>query len=193
MNSASQSYPDAERARQLVGDIEDLTARGWRMASAAWFPLLCVAVTILASVPAGILLEGRGSVGLYWLFAAPLTAVASGWYFTTGRTQLPEMRGLVLGVTGLAMLTGTLLLGLFIDGDWGFAAPWLTIGIGFAVFGVAMRSATLAVVGAVSFVAAIVVTLTDPADSYAILALAVGATAALATFAELLHTDPARR
>ncbi|WP_280233762.1 hypothetical protein [Nocardia cyriacigeorgica] len=192
MNSASQSYPDAERARQLVGDLEQLTARGWRIAAAAWFPSLCAAVTILASVPAGILLDGHGGVGLYWLFAVPLAAVATAWYFTTRRVQLPETRGAVLGLAGLLMIAGTLLLGRILDDALAFAAPWLTIGIGFAVFGVAMRAVGPLLVGLVSLAASIIVSVTDPAHAYSILALAVGGTAALAVFAELVRTDPAR-
>ncbi|NNH70547.1 hypothetical protein HLB23_11855 [Nocardia uniformis] len=191
MNSASQSYPDAADARQLLGDIERLTARGWRMASPAWFPLLCVAVAVLASVPAGIALEG-GSPGWYWLIVAPLTTIASSWYFLTRRAQIPDTRGVVLGLTGLAMLTGTMLFGALVDGNWAVATPWLVIGIGFGVFSIAMRSIGAAAFSAVTIIAAVTVAITEPAEGYAILAFVVGATAALAAFIEMVRADGAR-
>ena len=95
-------------------------------------------------------------------------------------------------MTGVAMLTGTLILGRVIGGSWGAVTPWLVLGIGFGVFAVAWRSITTAVVSVVCLAAAIPVAIIDPSQGYEIIALAVGVTAGVAALAELVRTDVVR-
>src|SRR5688500_11009160 len=111
MNSASQSNSDAEDARLLLGDMTALTRQGWKLAAPMWFPLLCVAVAVLASVPAALLLNARNGVGWYWLVVSPLTAAVCGWYFVRRPAQLPDVRGVAVLLTGLAMVVAAEVIG----------------------------------------------------------------------------------
>ncbi|WP_206511906.1 hypothetical protein C5142_12970 [Rhodococcus sp. BGS-1C] len=190
MNSASPSKPSADEARQLVGDIETWSDQGRRMSSPVWFPLLCVAVAVLAAIPAGIVL-GESWSGLYWAVMAPASAVASGWFFATRRVQPPVKLGVVVLVTGVVMLLATMTLLWFVGGPWVAVGPWLVLGIGLGIFALAWRSITIALVAAASAVSATAVALADFDSGYALVALVVGLVAAIAVFVELIRTDTA--
>ncbi|GAA5094182.1 hypothetical protein [Nocardia iowensis] len=192
MNSASQSQPDVEGARQLVGDIEKWTAQGWKLGSPVWFPLLCVAVEVLASVPVVNLLDSGNGVSLYYTMVSPLTAVACAWFFVSRRVQAPESRGGLAFLTGMVMLAATLGASWLYRGEWASAIPWLIVGTGLAVFAAAWRSMTTAAVAIVCVATPVIVAIADPEDGYSVVALAVGVTAALAVFVELVRADPAR-
>ncbi|WP_147287224.1 hypothetical protein [Nocardia otitidiscaviarum] len=189
MNSASQSNPGSEQARQLVDDMEHLTRRGWKLAAPMWFPMLCIAVTTLASVPAAILFEGTNAMGWYWVVVSLAAALACGWYFSTRRVQLPDLRGGIVILAALGLLVSTQMLGWFYRGEWALVAPWLAVGIGLAVFAAALRSLTTAAVALASIAVAVVVGITEPEHGYALLALVVGVTAVLAAMVELVRTD----
>ncbi|WP_306362881.1 hypothetical protein [Nocardia sp. CC227C] len=189
MNSASQSNPDAEHARQLVDDMEHLTRRGWRLAAPMWFPMLCVAVSTLASVPVAILLDGSNAMGWYWVAVSLASALACGWYFSTRRVQLPDLRGGIVLLAGLGLLVSTQLLVWFYRGEWALVAPWLAVGIGLAVFAAALRSLTTAAVALAGIAGSVIVGLTGPEHGYVLLALVVGVTAALAAMVELVRAD----
>lgn len=190
MSSASQSEPDVATARRLVGDIEGWKSSGRRLASPVWFPLLCAAITMLASVPASIVLGQGSSAGIYWAVAAPVTAIASGWFFATRRAQPPVATAALTMTVGLALLAATLILVFVYKGAWAEVAPWLAVGTGFGLFAAAWRSITTAVFAAVCVGTSIGVAVADPVNGYAILALAIGLTAALAVFAELVRAVP---
>ena len=192
MNSASQSSADVDAARVLVADAEMLGSRGWRMASPVWFPLLWASVTVLASVPAALLLDGSNAAGWYWAVMAPVSAVATGWFFETRRAQPPARVGLVVLATGLAMLVATLGVVLLAGGAWDMA-PWLVVGGGFAVFAAAWRSMSTAGFAAVTLVTAVTVAVAEPANGHLVVALVVGVAGALAAMVELVRADPARR
>ena len=191
MNSASQSKADAGAARRLLGEVDELTARGRRLASPVWFPQLCAAVAILASVPAGLLLGSEDGAGWYWSVAAPLTAVASGWFFATRRAQPPAAVGALVLATGLLTLAGSLAIVWLGDGSWAMA-PWLVFGVGFGVFAVAWRSQSTAVVSAVTVATALVVAVLAPGNGYLVVALVVGLVAAIAAASELVRAEPGR-
>ncbi|MGW0250315.1 hypothetical protein ACWDYH_27180 [Nocardia goodfellowii] len=193
MNSASQSNSDAGDARVLLGDMETLARRGWTLAAPMWFPLLCVAVAVLASVPATSLLDGRNSAGWYWLVVSPLTAVICGWYFARRPAQLPDGRGVAALVTGVAMVISTQFVGWVVAGTWALVAPWLAVGSGLAVFAVALRSMATAAVALAAIGVSVAVAIIQPANGYAWLALVVGLTAAVAAVAELVRADPGQR
>lgn len=190
MNSATQSKRD--EARELLAAAEDWSAAGWRLASPAWFPLLCVAVSVLASVPIALLLDNANGAGIYWLVAAPVCAVASGWFFATRRVQPPAKVGAIALVTGIAMLGANLALAWANRGAWADVIPWLVLGVGLGIFATAWRSISTAAVALTCVLTAVVVAITDPADSYPILAAIIGCAAALAVFVELVRTDPGR-
>ncbi|SDE92611.1 hypothetical protein SAMN05660485_02142 [Blastococcus fimeti] len=179
-------------ARSLVSDAEALRTRGWRMASPVWFPLLWTSMTVLASVPAALLLDGANAAGWYWAVMAPVSAVVSGWFFSTRRAQPPVRVGLVVLATGLAMLLASGAIVWLADGSWDMA-PWLVVGAGFAVFAAAWRSASTAVFAAATLGTAVTVSLVDPDDRYLVVALVVGVVGALAALAELVRADPERR
>ncbi|QNG17579.1 hypothetical protein G4H71_06635 [Rhodococcus triatomae] len=187
MNSASQSNPDAAAARGLVSDIEKWSSQGRRLAAPVWFPLLCVATAVFAWVPAALLL-GESSY-LYWVVVAPLTAIASGWYFATRRVQPAEAPGLLALATGAVMLLGVLALVLFYRGSWANVAAWLVVGVGLGILALTWRSVTTGAVAAVALVTAAVVTITEPAQSEVVLVLVVGTAAALGVFVEVLRTE----
>ena len=83
MNSASQSQSSSFDPSALVDDVQQWTRAGRRMASPVWFALLCAGISILTWVPLGLLVDSDSFSGWYWGIVAPLTAVASGWYFRT--------------------------------------------------------------------------------------------------------------
>jgi hypothetical protein len=186
MNSASQSKDAVEAARVLVSDADGLSARGWRMASPVWFPLLWTSVSVLASVPAALLLDGANAAGWYWAVMAPVSAVASGWFFATRRAQPPVRIGLVVLVTGLAMLAASAGIVGLAGGTW-VMAPWLVLGAGFAVFAVAWRSASTAVFAGATTATALAVAVVEPDDGYLVVALVVGVVGALTAMVELLR------
>ncbi|EME23191.1 hypothetical protein G419_04563 [Rhodococcus triatomae BKS 15-14] len=157
------------------------------MAAPAWFPLLCVSVTVLAWVPASLLLGDASAV--YWYVVAPLSAVASGWYFSTRPAQPALRPGLIALVTGVAMLLGVVALLSFGSGEWMDVAPWLVVGAGLGVFALCWHSLATGVVAAVTLAASAVVAVVDPGQSQAALALVVGVAAAVGTVADLLRTD----
>ncbi|WP_194819746.1 hypothetical protein [Nocardia sp. XZ_19_385] len=189
MNSASQSNPGAEDARQLLGNMTTLTQRGWKLAAPMWFPLLCVAVAVLASVPATLLLNARNGVGWYWLVVSPLTAVVCGWYFVRRPAQLPDVRGVAVLITGIAMVVAAEVIGWVYDGAWAMVAPWLAVGLGLAVFAVALRSAATAVVALATIGVSVAVAVIEPEHGYAWIALVVGLTAAVAAVTELMRAE----
>ncbi|MEV6275262.1 hypothetical protein [Nocardia sp. NPDC051832] len=166
-----------------------LTRRGWKLATPMWFPLLCVAVSVLASVPATLLLESRDGAGWYWVVVSPLTAVVCGWYFVRRPAQLPDVRGVSVLLTGIAMVVAAQVAGWVYRGEWALVAPWLAVGLGLAVFAVALRSAATAAVALATVGVAVVVGVTEPAHGYAWIALVVGLTAAVAAGAELVRAE----
>lgn len=159
------------------------------MSSPSWFPLLLAGVTILASVPAGLLLQGTNAAAAYWFVAAPLTAVVSGWYFSTQRAHPPVKLGVVVLLVGMVMLVGTLALVWLQPSIWSGVAPWLVVGTGFGLFAYAWRSVPTGAVSGVAIATSVVVALTDPANSYFILALAVGLVAACAGMYEIIAAE----
>jgi hypothetical protein len=181
MDSASQSE------RLLIAHVDQLTERGWRMASPVWFPLLCTAVTVLASAPVALLLDRHDGAGLYWLVAAPLSALASAWFFTTRRAEPPPAVGTTVLVTGLLMLALTMTLAWLGGGNWSAVAPWVVVGIGFGVFAVAWRSTTTGAVSAACLLSAVLVGPVDVPYGDLVPVVVIGLTAALATFVELLR------
>ena len=189
MNSASQSKGDVDAARVLVADAAALSMRGWRLASPVWFPLLWTSVAVLASVPAALLLDGSDAAGWYWAVMAPASAIASGWFFSTRRAQPPVRVGLVVLATGLAMLGATTGIVWLADGTWDMA-PWLVVGIGFAIFAAAWRSVSTAVFAAATVATALAVAVVEPANGYLVVALVVGVVAGLAAMVELVRADP---
>ena len=189
MNSATQSR---RAARELLAAAEGWSATGWRLASPAWFPLLCIAVSVLASVPIGMLLDSADGAGRYWLVAAPLCAVASGWFFATRGVQPPAKVGAAAVVTGVAMLVANLALAWAFDGAWTAIVPWLVLGVGLGIFATAWRSSTTAGVAAICIGTAVAVAIADPANAYLILASIVGCAAALGVFVELVRADAGR-
>lgn len=191
MNSASQSETDVTAARRLLGEVDGLTARGRRLASPVWFAQLSAAIAVLASVPAGLLLDGVDGAGWYWAVAAPATAIASGTYYATRRVQPPAALGVLVLGTGLAMLAGCLAIVWLGNGSWAMA-PWLVVGVGFGAFAVAWRSVSTAVVAGVTVGTALLLAVTEPVDEYLILALVVGLVAAVAAVAELVRAEPGR-
>lgn len=158
------------------------------MSSPVWFPLLCVAVAVLAAVPAGIVL-GESWSGLYWAVMAPVSAVASGWFFATRRVQPPVKLGVLVLLTGLVMVLATMSLLWFLGGPVAAVGPWLVLGIGLGIFALAWRSVTTALVAVASLVSATAVALADLDDGYALVALVVGLVAAVAVFVELIRDD----
>lgn len=189
MNSASQSNSDAEAARRLVDDMEQLTKRGWKLAAAMWFPMQCVAVATLASVPAAILLDSDFAMGLYWSIVSPVTAIACGWYFSTRRVQLPDLRGGLVLLTALAMVGSAKLFGWLYHGEWALVAPWLAVGLGLGIFAVALRSFATGAVALVCLTISVIVAVTEPEHGYVLLALTVGVAAALAATVELIRAE----
>jgi hypothetical protein len=189
MSSASQSEDEVETARALLSDADGLSARGWRLASPVWFPLLWTSLAVLASVPAALLLDGSNAAGWYWAVMAPVSAVVSGWFFATRRAQPPVRSGLVVLVTGLAMLGASAAVVRLADGTW-VMAPWVVLGVGFAVFAAAWRSVSTAVFAGVTLATALAITVVEPQDDYLVVALVVGVVAGLAAMAELLRADP---
>ncbi|APE34912.1 hypothetical protein BOX37_14225 [Nocardia mangyaensis] len=167
-----------------------LTRRGWKLATPMWFPLLCVAVTVLASVPVGVLLDSGIGIGWYWLVASPLSAIVSGWYFTRRPTQMPDLRGLAVLFTGMGLLIAVGLIAWLYRGAWSLVAPWLVVGIGLAALAVGMRSLATAVVGGTAIASALVVAIVDPAHGYSWLALIIGLVAAVAAATEMLRIEP---
>jgi hypothetical protein len=181
MDSASQSE------RDLLAHVDELSDRGWRMASPVWFPLLCTAVTVLASAPIALLLDRDNGAGLYWTVAGPLSAVASAWFFTTRRAEPPPAVGAAVLAAGLLMLALTLTLAWFDVGGWSTVAPWVVVGIGFGVFAVAWRSATTGAVSAACLLSAALVGPIDVGYGDLVPVVVIGLTAAAATFVELLR------
>lgn len=159
------------------------------MSSPVWFPLLCVAVAVLAAVPAGIVL-GESRSGMYWAVMAPATAIASGWFFATRRVQPPVKLGVLVLLTGLVMLLTTMTLLWFVGGPWAAIGPWLVLSIGLGIFALAWRSVTTALVAVASLASATAVALADLDNGYALVALVVGMAAAIAVFVELIRDDP---
>ncbi|MEU8897464.1 hypothetical protein [Nocardia sp. NPDC048505] len=189
MNSASQSYPDSANARKLLGDMETLARHGWKLAAPMWLPLLCVAVTVLASVPAALLLDAHNGAGWYWVVAAPLSAVLCGWYFARRPAQVPAGRGVAALLTGVAMVAATTVAGGLYRGEWAMVAPWLAVAAGLGALAVALRSWATAAVALSTVAVSVAVALAEPADGYAWLALVVGLTAALAAAVELVRAE----
>ncbi|SOE02900.1 hypothetical protein [Blastococcus haudaquaticus] len=191
MNPATNVNGDVEAARRLIGDAEALGERGWRLASPVWFPQIVTALAVLASVPVALLLDQDNGAGWYWTVMTPVAAVASGWFFASRGVRAPDRVGLVVLATGVAMLIGSLLVVRLAAGSWDMA-PWLILGMGFAVFAAAWRSVSTAVIALAVLGAVVAVTLTDAADSYLVLALVVGVVAGGAAVVELVRADPAR-
>lgn len=190
MNSASQSERSADTARALVADIERWTGQGRRMAAPAWFALLCVSIAVLAWVPASLLLGSASPV--YWYVVAPLSAVVSGWFFSTRPAQSATRPGLIVLAAGLVMLAGALVLVAVYRGAWADAAPWLVLGAGLGVFAVCWRSVTTGAVAAVTVFSSVVVAAADPDQSQVVLALVVGVTSAVGAVADLVRTVDSR-
>ncbi|MFF0526867.1 hypothetical protein ACFYT3_00635 [Nocardia amikacinitolerans] len=188
MNSASQSNSAAGAAR-LLGDMETLTKRGWALAAPMWFPLLWVTVSVLASVPAALLLDRHNGAQWYWIVVTPVGVVVCAWYFMRRPVQVPDGRGMAVALTSVAMAVTATGIGWVYRGEWAIVAPWLAVGVGLAVLAVALRSAATAAVAAVTMAVSLAVGLIDPAHGYAWLALVVGLAAALAAGVELLRAE----
>ncbi|MFD1815577.1 hypothetical protein [Rhodococcus gannanensis] len=187
MNSASQSEPSAAAARELVAAVELWSEQGRRMAAPAWFPLLCVSVTVLAWAPASLLLGDASAV--YWYVVTPLSAVTSGWYLSTRPAQPAARPGVAALVTGMAMLLGVIALLTFGSGEWMNVAPWLILGCGLGVLALCWHSAATGTVAAVTLATSVLVAVIDPDQSQAALALIVGVAAAIGAVIDLLRTD----
>ncbi|NLU82325.1 hypothetical protein [Rhodococcus sp. HNM0569] len=187
MNSASQSEPSAAAARALTADIAQWSRQGRRMATPSWFVLLCVSISILAWIPASLLLGDASH--LYWYAVAPLSALVSGWYYATRPAQPAAWPGLVGIATGAVMLVAVLAIVAFVRGDWADAGPWLVLGSGLGVFASSWRSPTLGAVAAATLTTVAVVAVTDPAQGQAILALVVGVAAALGAAVDLVRAE----
>lgn len=159
------------------------------MSSPSWFALLLAGIAILASVPAALLLQGTNAATAYWFVAAPLTVVASGWYFSTRSAHPPLKMGVAVLIVGVAMLLGTLLLVWSQPSIWSGMALWLVVGTGFGMFAYAWRSLATGVVSGVAIAVSVIVALAEPANSYVILALAVGLVAACAGMCEIVAAE----
>ncbi|MBD8507217.1 hypothetical protein HT102_12050 [Hoyosella sp. G463] len=192
MNSATQSN-SAEDAKDALAEAARLRDQGWRMASPTWFPLLVSGTVVLASAPAGLLLGTIGAAGLYWPIAAVLSAVLCAWYFLALPAQAPARTGGTVLATGISMLVAVLLLLWFAPGDVLSVAPWLVLGAGFAVFGVAWRSIHAGAFAAITLVATLAIVITGPGNGDVILGLVVGLAAISAAAAELLGAARTRR
>jgi hypothetical protein len=187
MNSASQSQPDVETARQMLQDSEELTRSGWRMASPAWFPLILVSMTVLASVPVALLLDRPNGAAVYWVVAGPLAAIASGWFFATLPAQPPTGAGMVVLATGAALLAGTLWLAFFGPQGWSVSAPWIVVGIAFGIFAAAWRSVPTGAFAVVSLLAGIGFALAPVPRADIILAVVIGLAAGTAALVDLVQ------
>jgi hypothetical protein len=191
MEPATHVNGDVETARRLVGEADALEERGWRLASPVWFPQIVTALAVLTSVPVALLLDQPNGAGWYWTVMAPVTAIASGWFFASRGARAPERVGLLVLVTGLGMLVGSLLVVRLAGASWDLA-PWFVVGTGFAVFAAAWRSVSTGVVAVAVLGTALSVTVTDAADSYLVLAVVVGVVAGAAGVVELVRADPVR-
>lgn len=174
----------------LLDDVERWDRAGRRMASPVWFALLCVGATVLASVPAALLIDSSNGLVLYWSVIAPLTAVASGWYFQTRGAHPPERAGIVVLLAGVSMLAGVLALVWFGSGSFAHVTPWIVLGAGFGLFALAWRSWTAGAVAASSLVTSAIVGITDLDKGEVLLALVVGLVAIVGTFVELVRESP---
>lgn len=188
MNSASQSQ--SAEASGLLADVDRWDRAGWRLASPVWFVLLCAGASILASVPVAVLVDGDRGVVVYWSVVAPLTAIASAWYFQTRGATPPPQAGVAILLTGMAMLVAVLAVIWFGSGPQGLVTPWVVIGVGFALFALAWRSWTVAAVAVASLGTIAVASLADLGHGDVLVALVVGVVAIGGTFVELLRESP---
>lgn len=185
MNSAWQSNPSDLGG--LLTDVERWDRAGRRLASPVWFVLLCAGASVLASVPVAVLVDGDRGVLVYWSVVAPLSAIASAWYFQTRGAAPPERAGVVILLIGLVMLVSVLAVIWLGSGPGALVTPWVVIGVGFGLFAAAWRSWTVAAVAVASLGTSALVGLADLGQGDVLVALVVGVVAVLGTFVELVR------
>ncbi len=190
MNTRPGSESDAAQAQDLIADIDSWSRQGRRLSSPAWFPLLVVSAAVYAALPFALLLGGNATG--YWAVAAPVSAIVTGWYFSTRRVQLPFVRGTIVFATGVVMLLVVAAFLLWFAGGSAEFVPWLVIASGFGVFALVWRSIPTGLFAVCTADAAVVVALGDWGSGGVIMTLVVGTGAVVAAMIELAQADPGR-
>lgn len=190
MNTPPDSGSEAAQAQDLIADIDSWSRQGRRLSSPAWFPLLVVSVAVFAALPVALLLGGNATG--YWAVVAPVSAIVTGWYFSTRRVQLPFVRGTIVFATGIVMLLVVAAFLLWFAGDSAEFVPWLVIASGFGVFALVWRSVPTGFFAACTAVATMVVAPGGWENGGVIMTLVVGTGAVVAAVVELAQADPGR-